>query len=181
MADKVIFIDRDGVINVDLMGDYVKTVAEFAFEAGAVDALKALCDAGYKIIVISNQAGIGDGAFSLEALNEVQAYMENELKKNDVQIADTFYCLHGKQAGCGCRKPKTGLFELAEKKFDFDKSETYFIGDKATDIEAGKSYGLKTLFVKTGHGIDDEPKLVGSLTPDIKAENLDEGVRILLS
>ena len=179
--EKIIFIDRDGVINVDLMGDYVKTVAEFAFEKGAVEALKALTNAGYKIIIISNQAGIGDGVFTREALDDIQSHMLAELRKEGVLIFDTAYCLHGKSEGCECRKPKTGLFKEIEEKIKFDKAQTYFIGDKATDIEAGKEFGLKTLFVRTGHGIDDEPKLTGGLIPDLKADNLLEGVQLLLS
>lgn len=181
MAEKVVLIDRDGVINVDLMGDYVKSVEEFAFESGAIEAMRLLNDAGYKIVIISNQAGIGDGVFTQNALDDVQQHMLSELNKNGVHVAATFYCLHGKNEGCGCRKPATGLFEQAEKQIAFNSADTFFIGDKATDIQAGKAYGLKTLFVRTGHGVDDEGKLTGELIPDIKAENLLEGVRLLLA
>lgn len=181
MSEKVVFIDRDGVINVDLMGDYVKSVQEFAFEKGAVEALRLLVESGYQIVIISNQAGIGDGVFSKEALDDVQNHMLAELRADGVEIAATFYCLHGKKEGCGCRKPATGLFEQAEKQIHFNRAETFFIGDKATDIEAGKAYGLKTLFVRTGHGVDDEEKLQGNLMPDLKADNLFEGVRLLLA
>jgi histidinol-phosphate phosphatase family protein len=180
--EKVIFIDRDGVINVDLMGDYVKEPGEFSFEKGAVDALLMLQNAGYKIIIISNQAGVGEGIFSEEALKEVHQHMLDELNAQGVEIHDAFYCLHGKhEVICNCRKPKTGLFEQASEVIDYDKDQTYFIGDKATDIEAGKNFDLKTLFVRTGHGIEDEKKLTDALLPDLKADNLLEGAKLILA
>ncbi|HTL48511.1 MAG TPA: HAD family hydrolase [Verrucomicrobiae bacterium] len=179
MAEKIIFIDRDGVINVDMMGDYVKSWEEFRFEKGAVEGLKKLCDAGYQIVLISNQAGIGDGAFPESALWDIQKKMLAELAKGGVAIKASYYCLHGKEAGCACRKPQIGLFEQAAREHVFDRGATYFIGDKATDVEAGKRFGLKTFFVRTGHGRADEPKLRGNLKPDQSADNLLEAAKAL--
>lgn len=168
---KVVFIDRDGVINVDL-GGYVTRPEDFRFEKGAVQTLKALSDRGFQIVIISNQAGIGDGVFSREQLDAVQRHMLDCLNKENVRIAGTYYCIHGKQAGCGCRKPKTGLFEQAAAEFYFNPQETYFIGDKAGDIQAGKSFGLKTVLVRTGYGREDESKLTGGLAPDYVVDSL---------
>lgn len=169
--EKVIFVDRDGVINVDLMG-YVEKPEDFRFETGAIEALKKLYEAGYKIIVISNQAGVGDGVFSDKACWAVHQHMLAELAKTGVDIFSAHYCLHGKNAGCKCRKPEIGLFKDAEKRIEFDKKKTFFIGDKTTDIEAGKNYGIKTAFVRTGHGREDEKKLTKELAPDLRADNL---------
>ncbi len=179
--DKVIFIDRDGVINIDLIGDYIKTWDEFHFELGAEEALKRLNDAGYKIIIISNQAGIGDGIFKEEALWDLHQKMIEALNKQDIVIHDTFYCLHGKQEGCKCRKPEVGLFEKALTSADFDREKTFFIGDKATDIEAGLRFGLKTIFVLTGHGPYDKEKLTDTIKPNLMAENLLEATQLLLT
>ena len=176
--EKVIFIDRDGVINVDLMG-YVEKPADFRFEEGAVSALKKLSDAGYKIIVISNQAGVGDGVFTSDACWDVHKHMLAELVKEEVPIFSAHYCLHGKTEGCKCRKPEIGLFKEAEKRIEFDKKKTFFIGDKSTDIEAGKKYGLKTAFVRTGHGREDEKKLGRDLAPELRADNLLAAVNLI--
>ena len=163
---KIVFIDRDGVINEDLIGDYIKSWGDFRFIPGSIEAMKKLNANGYDIVIISNQAGIGDGLYSESALNDITKRMLQELKQNSVEVKGVYYCLHGKEAGCECRKPKIGLFAQAAKDIKFNPAKTYFIGDKATDIEAGKKFGLKTLFVLTGHGTLDQPKLVHDLVPE---------------
>ncbi len=176
---RIIFIDRDGVINVDPIGDYVKSWKEFKFEKGALEALKKINDLGLEIILISNQAGIGDGVYPESALWEIHEKMMNEFRRHGIQIKSAHYCLHGKNAGCSCRKPETGLFKQAVEGISYDPEETYFIGDKATDIEAGKRFGLRTIFVRTGHGRLDEPKLGADLRPDYIVNHLQEAVEIL--
>jgi len=153
--EKVVFIDRDGVINKDLCR-YVENSAEFEFLPGVLDALKLLTENSYKIIIISNQAGIGDGRFSKDALDEINMYWESKVNQYGAKIEKMFYCLHGKFDGCKCRKPEIGLFLEAEQYLGkFDKKITYFIGDKLTDIVAGNTYGIKTILVKTGYGLKD--------------------------
>lgn len=176
---KIIFIDRDGVINVDLIGDYIKSWDAFRFEAGAIQGLRKLTDAGYEIVIISNQAGIGDGLFTEEALKDIQKNMLRTFEENGIRIRSSHYCLHGKNEGCQCRKPETGLFDEALQGQELDRSQTYFIGDKASDIEAGKRFGLRTIFVRTGHGKLDEPKLTGKLIPDHITENLESAAKII--
>ncbi|MFA6600889.1 MAG: HAD family hydrolase [Candidatus Omnitrophota bacterium] len=179
-STKIVFIDRDGVINVDLIGDYVKSWSEFRFEDGALEAMRSLQDSGYGIIIVSNQAGVGDGVFSEDALWDVHQKMLDELERAGISVLDTYYCLHGKEEGCRCRKPATGLFEKAAHDYAFERMKTYFVGDKASDIEAGKRFGLKTIFVRTGHGRTEEKKLAGHLLPDAIADDLLSAVRILI-
>ncbi len=143
---KIIFIDRDGVINVDPIGDYIKRWEDFKFEKGALETLKAISEAGYEIIIISNQAGVGDGVFTEEALNNIHQNMVKVFRDNGVNYHSAQYCLHGKKAGCACRKPEIGLFKKAVENIEFDSSKTFFIGDKATDMEAGKRFGVRTIF-----------------------------------
>ena len=176
---RIVFIDRDGIINVDPIGDYVKTWKDFKFEDGALAALREICGLGLEIIVISNQAGVGDGVYPEENLWDIHRNMLEVFKQNGVRILEAQYCLHGKNAGCDCRKPATGLFERATQNIRFDRHKTYFIGDKATDVEAGKRFGVKTIFVLTGHGQQDLPKLKGKLKPDHVAANLAEAVKLL--
>jgi len=174
-------MDRDGVINVDPIGDYVKRWEDFRFEEGALEALKAIYDAGLEIIFISNQAGVGDGIFTEAALWKLHEHMLNAVEKVGIKIRATHYCLHGKKAGCKCRKPETGLLERATKDLKYDPQKTYFIGDKATDVEAGKRFGIKTIFVRTGHGKRDEPKLTGDRRPDVIVDSLSESLPHLVS
>ncbi len=179
--NKIIFVDRDGVINVDLIGDYIKTWNEFRFEEGALEALRLLSDQGYHIILISNQAGVGDGVFSESALKDVHSKMIKAMQKEGIKIRAAYYCLHGKDEGCKCRKPELGLFEDAVKGVPFLKEKTYFVGDKKTDIEAGKRFGLKTAFVRTGHGKADELKLSASCRPEISADHFLNAVKKILA
>ena len=164
--EKFIFIDRDGVINEDPIGDYVKKWEEFRFISGALEALKQLTRAGFEIIVVSNQAGVGDGVYPESALNEITTNMVNECKRHGIRISRVYYCLHGKTAGCDCRKPKTGLLKKASQDFSFDTRNTYFIGDKAADIQAGNTFGLRTIFVLTGHGKTDKTHLDDTRRPE---------------
>jgi len=180
-VDKVVFIDRDGVINVDPIGDYIKRKEDFRFEKGAIEGLKAFQDAGYQIIIISNQAGIGDGVYPEEALWEIHDYMINELRAQGIFIRSSHYCLHGKNEGCKCRKPETGLFEEAVKDIEMNRTCTFFIGDKASDIEAGKRFGLRTVFCRTGHGSLQEKYVTGDLKPDFIVENLEKAAEVILS
>lgn len=176
---RIIFIDRDGVINVDPIGDYIKCWKDFKFEEGALEALKELSNRGFSIIIISNQAGIGDGVYPESALWDIHEKMMAVFKEKSIRVEGAYYCLHGKNAGCQCRKPEIGLFERAATKYRFKAENTYFIGDKLSDIQAGKSFGLKTIFVRTGHGKLEEKKLKGRLVPDLTADNLAEAVKKL--
>lgn len=170
--EKVIFIDRDGVINCDPIGDYVKTWRDFRFIPGSLEALRRLTKNGYQIVIISNQAGIGDGVYPKKNLTDITRRMLARMKKSGIKIRGIFYCLHGKRAGCSCRKPKTGLFKKAAEKIHFKRRETFFIGDKVSDMLAGKRFGLRNVFVLTGHGRFDQNKLNRSLTPEFIARDL---------
>ncbi len=176
---RVVFIDRDGVINVDPIGDYIKSWDQFRFEEGALDALKKITDLGLEIILISNQAGIGDGVYPESELWNIHANMLKVFEANGIKIRGAHYCLHGKNAGCKCRKPEIGLFQKAVDGLIYDPLKTYFIGDKSTDIEAGQRFGIKTIFVRTGHGTFDEKKLDPRHMPDFIVNRLSDAVEIL--
>ncbi|GEM_PF-112506 len=176
-SGKVVFVDRDGVINADPIGDYIKRWEDFHFHEGVPENLKRLTEAGYKIILISNQAGVGDGVYPEEALWEIHEKMLESLKDRGVEIHASYFCLHGKDAGCDCRKPKLGLFrKAAQNSLVFDHSRTYFIGDKVSDMEAGKNFGLRTILVRTGHGPEHEALCQGPLQPDAITNNFQEAV-----
>jgi len=176
---KVVFIDRDGVINVDLW-KYVENWKEFKFEKGALDALKSLTDKGFDIFIISNQAGVGDGIFSEAAMWHVHEKMVSVMAKREIKIRGARYCHHAKKANCDCRKPKTQLLEKAVTNLIFDKNKTYFVGDKLSDLEAGRNFGVKTILVRTGYGTKTEKKLTDALRPDHIVNNLKDAVPFIL-
>jgi histidinol-phosphate phosphatase family protein len=173
---QVVFVDRDGVINEDPL-TYVTRWEDFRFHEGVLAGLRRFGQSGYKIILISNQAGVGDGIYPEAALWEIHEKMLGVFKQEGIEVHAAYYCLHGKQAGCECRKPKTGLFQKATQNgLVFDKAKTYFIGDKAGDIEAGKNFGLRTILVRTGYGKREEAECQGPLTPDAVVENFQQAV-----
>lgn len=176
---KVVFIDRDGVINVDLW-KYVETWKEFRFEKGALEGLKVLSDKGFDIFIISNQAGVGDGIFSEAAMWQVHEKMVAAMAKREIKIRGARYCTHAKKAKCDCRKPKTALLEKAVARIEFDRKRTYFVGDKLSDLEAGKNFGIRTILVRTGYGKETEKKLTKKLQPDHIVNDLRDAVPLIL-
>ncbi len=147
MPDKIIFLDRDGVINKKAPEhDYIKTWNEFKFLTGVDKAINIFNNAGYKVIVVTNQRGVARKLMSMSDLNNIHINMCNELINKNAKIDDIFVCAHDK-GECNCRKPQIGLFLKAEKKYQLNKNESFMIGDSKTDIEAGKSYGIKTVAI----------------------------------
>lgn len=175
-SSRVVFVDRDGVINEDLF-DYVKNWESFRFQDGVLAGLKRLTEEEYKIILISNQAGVGDGHLSEAAHRDIHQRMLEVFQKEGIHIHTSYYCLHGKNAGCNCRKPKPGLFqEAARNGLVFDRRKTYFLGDKVSDIEAGKNFGLRTILVRTGYGREHEALCRDRLEPDAVVDNFQQAV-----
>ena len=150
---KTVFLDRDGVINRNPpnMG-YVRKWSEFSFIPNARKAIRELTENGYRIIVVTNQAGIGRGLFSEENLMDIHARMVSEIVAAGGRIDAIYYCPHHPNAGCECRKPKPGMLTRAGREHNIELSSTYLIGDSKTDIEAGQRVGSKTLLVLTGLG-----------------------------
>ena len=145
---KVIFIDRDGVINKKApKAEYVKSWDEFTFLPGSVEAMKLLSQHGYKIFIITNQAGIARGAMTENDLKNIHENLERELEKYNVKIEGIYYCPHGWNDGCECRKPKPGMLFQAAREHDLDLSKTLFIGDDERDLQAGNAAGCRTVLV----------------------------------
>ena len=154
---KVAFLDRDGVINKEV--GYLHTVAEFEYTENCIIGLRALSSLGFKLIVVTNQAGIARGFYTNEEYRLLAEWITSDLKANNVELLDTFYCPHhpdGKVASlsyaCSCRKPQPGMFLKARDKFGIDMSNSIVIGDKYTDILAGRAAGVGQAFlVSSGH------------------------------
>jgi histidinol-phosphate phosphatase family protein len=180
---KAVFLDRDGVIN-KYPGDlqYVKSWKEFSFLPGARPALKALYLKGFKVFVISNQAGVSKGIYSQNALNEITANMLKRL--GGPYIAGVYYCIHRNEDSCSCRKPKAGLVyrAIAESMaggIGINLMKSFFIGDTIRDIQTGKAAGLKTILVFSGK---EKPgnKDNWEEQPDYTSSNLSGAVKLIL-
>ena len=146
----VILLDRDGVLNKKApKAQYVGIWEEFEWLPGAKEALGMLKSAGYTVIVITNQAGIGRCLMRESDLSEIHSRMNKELQKNGAVIDAFYYCPHGWDEGCDCRKPKPGMFFQAQRNFHLDLSRTFYIGDDIRDVEAGRAAGCPTLLVSS--------------------------------
>jgi len=151
---KVVFLDRDGVINeFPGNGNYVTKVKDFHFIDGALEAIRALTETGHKLFVISNQAGVGKGVYSLDKLNRINAHMIKHVQRAGGKIRKSFYCTHRSDAGCDCRKPGIGLLRKALKSLNktiAHAQKAYFVGDTEGDIKTGHNAGCTTIFVLSG-------------------------------
>ncbi len=137
-----IFLDRDGVLNERApKAQYIRRPCEFRFLPGALQAMRRLTDVGYRIIVVSNQAGIGRGVMSEEDLAAVHEKMTGEAREAGARIDAIYYCPHDWDAGCECRKPKPGLLHQAQREWHLDLTRTLFIGDDERDGQAAAAAG----------------------------------------
>tara|TARA_R110002073_G_scaffold258681_1_gene421653 strand:+ start:2393 stop:2908 length:516 start_codon:yes stop_codon:yes gene_type:complete len=150
---KVVFTDRDGVINKE--NEYVFKIEDFEFIDGVFSSFKYLQSKGFHIIILTNQSGIGRGYYKEKDFNIVNQWMLQKFKEQNIDILDVLYCPHKPEDHCICRKPKTGMFEKAYKKHPIDKKKSWMIGDKESDIKAAINFGIEnTIMVESGHKID---------------------------
>jgi D-glycero-D-manno-heptose 1,7-bisphosphate phosphatase len=140
--NKALFIDRDGVINVDKVHVFLKE--DFEFTPGIFDLCRSYQDKGFLIIVITNQAGIAKGIYTEDDFLKLTDWMTREFKKKGITISKVYYCPHHPDftGPCECRKPKPGMILKAKKEFDLDLSESVLIGDKESDLQAGRNVGI---------------------------------------
>jgi len=148
---KLVILDRDGVINHD-SDDYIKTVDEWVPIHGSLEAISRLKRAGYQVAVASNQSGLARGYFTVDTLRAMHDKMESLLAQRGAGVDGIFYCPHGPDEGCNCRKPKPGLLLQIAKQFDIQLSNTFFVGDTQSDVLAARTAGAKPALVKTGKG-----------------------------
>src|SRR5579883_747556 len=150
---KSIFLDRDGVINRNRpRGEYVKVWEEFEFLPGACHAIAQLTKAGFRLLVITNQACIGKGIVSWEAVEEIHARMIQEIARAGGEIEAVLSCPHLASAGCDCRKPAPGLLRRAEREYGEDLKQAVLVGDSVTDIQAAAAVGMPAIMVFSGLG-----------------------------
>jgi D-glycero-D-manno-heptose 1,7-bisphosphate phosphatase len=161
---RAVFLDRDGTINEEK--EYLWRVEEFSFIGGAVEAIRLLRDAGYLVVVVTNQSGIGRGMYGEEDLERLHAYMLTELEARGAGVDAVYFCPHHPHHGvgeyaihCSCRKPLPGMLLQAAIELGIDLSASWMVGDKIADMEAGRSAGCRVMLVRTGYGGVEEADL----------------------
>src|SRR2546429_2033319 len=148
-----IFLDRDGVINEN-RADYVKSWSEFRFLPGSSEAIAKLTQAGHRIIVCTNQAGIARGTLSVEAVEDIHHRMIASIYDIGGKIEKVYYCPHDRDGDCSCRKPRPGMLLRARDELGIDLRDAVFIGDSITDVRAGLAAGVHSILVLTGLGME---------------------------
>ena len=175
-GDWTVFVDRDGVINRRVVGDYVRSTAQLELLPGAIDALARLSQAAAHVIVVTNQAGIGKGLLTVDDFERVNAVIFDAVVDAGGHLDAVLHCPHVPADGCRCRKPGPGLAEQADERFgDIDHARSVMIGDSAGDIRFGADLGMVTVLVTgTGGDHDDAPE------PDLRADDLAAAADLLL-
>ncbi len=141
LKKRAIFLDRDGVINID--HGYVSQIKDFEFKNGIFETLLSLQEAGFLLIIVTNQSGIGRGYYTQEEYMTLTSYMVEAFIKRGVKIDAVYHCPHAPEDKCKCRKPQTGMLKAAKKEFHISMQDSWMIGDKASDMLAGKNAGVE--------------------------------------
>jgi len=155
---KALFLDRDGIINIDK--GYVYRPEEIEFTEGAAELLKIASGKGFELLIITNQAGIARGMYTEEDVDKLHLFIKEQFRDMGIRIKDFFYCPHHPDftGECDCRKPNPGMIKEAAEKYGIDLSESVMIGDKKSDIEAGINAGVKTnILVKSPYSKEAVP------------------------
>ena len=174
-ARPAVFLDRDGTINAER--DYVLHPDELALLPNAAAGIRHLRSLGLPVVVVTNQSPVGRGWLASEVLDSIHERLTSLLAAEGTQVDGIYACPHAPGEGCPCRKPGTALLERAAGDFGADLSLSFVVGDKATDIEAGRRVGATTILVETGYG--KEQRFADGETPDLIAADLHEAARLI--
>jgi len=177
-----VFIDRDGTIIQERF--YLRKIKDVRILRGTEEALQLLRGAGYLLILVTNQSGIGRGYFTETKLKQIHAHIQKKLTKKGLGFDAIYYCPHVPDDKCTCRKPKTGMVLQAAKRFSIDLSRSFTIGDHVNDFLLGQNMGGKGIFILTGHGRHEYKKIQassGKMKPDIVAKNILAAARCIVA
>jgi D-glycero-D-manno-heptose 1,7-bisphosphate phosphatase len=157
---RAVFLDRDGTVNEEV--GYLTDLSKLRLIPGAGKAIRRLNEAGFKVVLVTNQSGVARGYFPEALVHEAHAMLDEMLKADGARIDAVYYCPHHPNAGnsaftidCDCRKPKTGLIERAVRDLSIEISRSYMVGDKWSDIELAHRAGVRAILVKSGFAPDD--------------------------
>lgn len=162
---RAVFLDRDGTINLEK--EYLYRIEEFEFVPGAPEAIRMLNQAGFFVVVVTNQSGVGRGYYGEEDLEKLHRHIARELELHGAHVDAWMYCPHhpdgrGSYARtCTCRKPLPGMLCEAARRFDLLLDQSVMIGDKNVDVQAGRAAGCRSILVRSGYGAAEEPFISG--------------------
>ena len=158
---RAVFLDRDGTLLEE--GNYVDRLDRLVFFPYTVDALRCLNDAGFAVVVVTNQSGVARGMYPESFVAEAHAFIDERLRAGGARVDAYYYCPHhpegtvaGLRQDCECRKPKPGQLLQAAAELNLDLQRSFMVGDRWKDIDAGKAVGARTVLVRTGYGRDAE-------------------------
>jgi len=169
-------LDRDGTIIVEK--NYLGSAEGVELLPGAARGLRLLHNAGFLLIVITNQSGIGRGMFTVEAMRQVNDEIQRQLRAEQVQIDAFYHCPHAPKDNCECRKPKPLLAQGAARDLEFDPAQAFMIGDKPADVDLGSAIGARTILVRTGYGRQSEESGVRA---DVIVDDLEGAASFILT
>lgn len=183
-----VFIDRDGTISEEV--GYVNHVSRYRVFPFAAEAVRALNEAGWLAVLVTNQAGVARGYFEEEMIGRVHGVLAAELEKGGARLDAVYYCPHHPSVGeppyrfdCDCRKPRPGLIRRAAAELNIDLARSWMVGDRYSDTELARNAGVRAAFVLTGYGRGEHEhqSRAWKHRPDLVAENLLEAVRKIIS
>jgi D-glycero-D-manno-heptose 1,7-bisphosphate phosphatase len=154
---KIVILDRDGVINHD-SDQFIKSPDEWLPIDGSLEAIARLSQAGYRVVVATNQSGVGRGLFDMATLNAIHEKMHKAVMQAGGRIDAIFFCPHTPEADCNCRKPRSGMIEAIAERYNVDLSAVPAIGDSLRDLEAAARLGARPILVLTGKGAKAQAK-----------------------
>ncbi|MCL2761091.1 MAG: D-glycero-beta-D-manno-heptose 1,7-bisphosphate 7-phosphatase [Desulfuromonadales bacterium] len=166
ITHKAVFLDRDGTLNVE--SGYIFKIEDIKFIPGVKEGLSLLKSAGFLLVVITNQAGVAKNLYTIDDLEKLHNFMQNELEEFGVGIDGWYFCPHHPEYGelkeCNCRKPLPGMIYAAANDLNIDLSASWVVGDKTSDILAGIAAGCRSVLVETGYGETEKQSLPERVT-----------------
>jgi len=175
-----VFVDRDGTVNEEV--EYLNDPAELRLIPGAPAAIRLLNQAQVPAILVTNQSGIGRGYFSAGRMREVHQELGKQLAAHGAHLDAIYYCPHHPDEGCNCRKPRPGMLKQAAEEYRIDLQRSFVVGDKVSDLDAGRRAGCRTVLVLTGHGMGARQAFKGcNFQPDYIGKDLLDAVKWILA
>ena len=179
------FLDRDGTINVER--NYLHRIADFSFIPGAPEAIRRLKAAGFLVIVVTNQSGVARGYFDEAAVHALHEHIQQLLAARGTRIDGFYHCPHHPIEGvgeyrvdCDCRNGSPGMLLQAAREHGIDLNQSFMVGDKLADIEAGRAAGCRSILVRTGYGTSEESRIVEQFPESWICEDLADAVEYIL-
>lgn len=176
-AGRAVFLDRDGVLMED--ASYVGQIERVTLIPGAAEALRRLRAAGYRLLVVTNQSGVGRGYFTREAVDQIHAHLDEQFARVGVGIDRYYVCPHHPEDNCDCRKPRPKFLQAAAREYGLDLARSFMVGDRTSDLQAGHNAGTRTVLVLTGVGAETLAR--ADARPDHVAADLPAAVDWILT